>query len=76
MTCSFLNDMLWLVVFVFSAVIFFSIKLWMSQRYWKQKGIAYDVPVPFFGMMLDIIIGRKSYFECMDEIYRANPAAR
>lgn len=69
-------NMLWFLLFLLSVFVYFSIKLWRVQTHWKRKGIAYDVPVPFFGMMLDVIIGRKSFFECMDEIYRAHPDAR
>lgn len=65
-----------LLILLLSIFIYFSIKLWRVQTYWKRKGIAYDVPVPFFGIMLDIIIGRKSFFECLDEIYRAHTDAR
>lgn len=68
--------MLWFILFLLSATVFFIIKIWKSQSYWKHKGIPYDVPVPFFGMMLDVLIGRKSFTDCMDEIYRAYPNAR
>lgn len=68
--------MLWFLVLLFGVAVFFAIKLWVTQSYWKRKGISYDVPVPFFGMMLDVLIGRKSYFECVDEIYRAHSDTR
>lgn len=68
--------MLWFLTFLLSVIVFITIKLWKSHNHWKQKGIPYDVPVPFFGMMLDVLIGRKSFFDCMNEIYRAHSDAR
>lgn len=65
-----------LLAFLFSAAVFYLIKIWKSQTHWKRKGIPYDVPVPIFGMMLDVIIGRKSLFESLGDIYRAHPNAR
>lgn len=68
--------LLWLLGLASAALVFFCVKVWKAQRYWKEKGIPYDKPIPFFGIMHDVLTRRKSFIECLDEIYRAHPDAR
>lgn len=63
--------MFWLLIIIFAvaAVLFLSIKLWTVQRFWKDQGIAYDKPIPFFGIMLPFVLQKKCVAEIITDLY-------
>lgn len=70
------SNMLWLFAIITLTTILIYIKFSKIYSYWKEKGIPYDIPIPPFGMMHDMVFGRKSFIDSIDDVYRAYPKAR
>lgn len=45
-------------------------KLTAKFNIFEERGIGYKKPVPLFGNMFGVIMGRKSLFDAFDELYQ------